>query len=75
MEQGKKFEPIQDVEEIQEEIFGDRIGELFGESPVPPSFYYCSQCDEEILAQDIVWDRENQPHCPECNSVLECRSD
>lgn len=80
MDREQDLEPVQDMEEIAEvyeELVGERINELFGDSAVPPSFYHCRQCDEDILAQDIVWDREGQPRCPKpkCNSILERRSD
>lgn len=70
MEQERDFEPAQDNE------FVDNRVELFGDSSVPPSFYYCIQCEEEVLAQDVVWDQAGQPHCPKpkCNSILESRS-
>jgi hypothetical protein len=75
MDREQDLEPVQDIEEIEE--VGERINELFGDPSVPPSFYHCKQCDEDILAQDIVWDREGQPRCPKpkCNSILERRSD
>lgn len=79
MKQERDLEPVQSVEEIQGELSDesmvDRSKELFGHSLVPPSFYRCVQCKNDILAQDVVWDRETQPHCPECNSILEPRSD
>lgn len=80
MDREQDLEPVQDMEEI-EEVYGDVefVGarNLFGDPSVPPSFYHCKQCDEDILAQDIVWDREGQPRCPKpkCNSILERRSD
>ena len=50
----------------------ERMGEtLPGASPpIPPSFYYCSKHEERILAQDVVWIRD-EPHCPNCGFVLE----
>lgn len=84
MDREQDLEPVQDMEEI-EEIYEVALGELtmanrielFGDPSVPPSFYHCKQCDEDILAQDIVWDREGQPRCPKpkCNSILERRSE
>jgi rubrerythrin len=75
MEQERELEPMEDVEESEEETFeelvGERSKELFGHPAVPPSFYHCAGCNEGILAQDIVWDRESQPRCPACHALLE----
>jgi hypothetical protein len=27
-----------------------------------------------VLAQDVVWDRNDQPHCPDCDGLLQRRS-
>ncbi len=45
-------------------------GELYGDAAVKPSLYHCAHCDEDILAQDVVWDRSSRPRCPECDSPL-----
>jgi len=47
--------------------------ELYGDASVKPSFYHCANCDKNILAQDVVWDKSNRPRCPKCNSLLERR--
>jgi hypothetical protein len=44
--------------------------ELYGEPSVSPSFYHCRQCQEDILAQEVVWDRHDRPLCPQCGEVL-----
>ncbi len=66
-------EPTSDFsrEELEQESFSGRKGggELFGESSIPLSFYRCPQ-HGQILAQDVVWGRDNLPHCPECKVEL-----
>jgi hypothetical protein len=72
------LEPMQDEKEIEPEYSEsyavDRDKGLFGDPSVRPSYYYCVECNEDILAQDVAWDEEDQPRCPECDSILERRS-
>jgi len=42
---------------------------LFGQESIRPSSYSCAH-HGEILAQDVVWDRDDHPHCPQCNALL-----
>ena len=86
MEQEQGLEPVQDAGESQEGVSAGRdwgydlaapSGDcrlfaelLFGEPREPPSPYYCAQCNEDILAQDVAWDRGNQPRCSKCRSIL-----
>lgn len=77
MEQEQGLEPVQDAEEVRGEapIARGRSEGLFGESREPPSLYRCAQCNKNVLAQDVAWDRENQPRCFDCHSILERQSD
>ncbi len=55
-------------------------GELFGEPQTRAILYIrpstvtlpenC-QCRIGIPAQDVVWDQDDQPHCPDCNALLQ----
>jgi len=76
MEEERELQPDWESEEPQEEIArAIPEPELFGAPSISPSFYHCKQCNEDVLAQDVVWDREDQPHCPQCNATLERWSD
>ncbi len=60
-------------EESYEEalVFTPRGGDLFGKPTIPPSFYHCST-HGKVLAQDVVWDADDVPHCPKagCGAIL-----
>jgi hypothetical protein len=75
MAQERGVDPVQQAGETQEEsptkVGEERSKGLFGVAAVPPSFYHCAQCNKDILAQDVVWEPENEPHCPECDFILE----
>ena len=77
MEHKSDLEPKQDAREIEpgysESYVVDRGKGLFGDSSVRPSFYHCVKCNADILAQDVAWDEDDQPRCPECDSILERR--
>ena len=61
-------------EGAQESFIGRKGGEeLFGESSIPPSFYRCPR-HGLILAQDVIWGRDNLPYCPECRGELTAAS-
>ncbi len=72
------LEPTWDEKENEPEdsqSYGlDRGKGLFGDSSVRPSFYHCVECKKDILVQDVAWDEEDQPRCPECDTILERRS-
>jgi hypothetical protein len=42
---------------------------LYGEPDIAPSLYLCPT-HGSVLAQDVMWDRDDQPHCPVCNRLL-----
>ena len=76
MDKEREFEPAPDENEVVKETSyeitdrGDLFGAPYGDSLTSPSVYHCPQCNEDILAQDIVWDQEDQSHCPNCDSIL-----
>jgi hypothetical protein len=45
-------------------------GDMFGDSGIEPTFYRCS-VHGAVLAQDVVWKRDDRPYCPECGDPLE----
>jgi DNA-directed RNA polymerase subunit RPC12/RpoP len=77
MVQKRGLGPVQPASETQEEspakVGEERSKELPGVSTAPPSFYHCDRCNKDILAQDVVWETEDEPHCPECDSILKSR--
>lgn len=79
MAQERDLKSVQQVGEIQEESSAEvrekRSQELCGVPEVPPSFYHCARCNEDVLAQDVVWESEDEPHCPKCDYILKPRSD
>lgn len=72
MNEEQEIELTPDEEEVYEEaiVFSTGPSRLFGEPSTSASLYYCSRCSDDVLAQDVVWDRADQPHCPDCNSIL-----
>jgi formylmethanofuran dehydrogenase subunit E len=72
MDEEWEFETDEEPEEVSEEaeIVGFADSALFGDPPTGPTFYHCDQCGEDILTQDVAWDRNDQPHCPECEGLL-----
>jgi DNA-directed RNA polymerase subunit RPC12/RpoP len=77
MSRKRDFEPPPGPGEEEEEEASFERGsrELYGDASVKPSLYHCAHCDKDILSQDVVWDKSDQPHCPKCNSLLERRPD
>ena len=45
-------------------------GELFGIPQVEAKTYPCGSCDLAILAQEVVWDEDDNPCCPHCRALL-----
>lgn len=67
---GEKKETELDQDQVDEQ----RDRGLPGIPDIKPSPYICTLCDGDVQAQDVVWDRENRPHCPQCGSILKRRS-
>jgi hypothetical protein len=45
-------------------------GDLFGSSLILPSRYHCPE-HGDLLADEVVWQADGQPHCPHCGVVLQ----
>ena len=53
----------------EQAVMSDKGVSLYGEPDIAPSLYWCST-HGNMLAQDIVWDRNDEPHCPKCSTLL-----
>ena len=42
---------------------------LFGEEFIRPSLYDCA-LHGKVLAQDVIWGRDERPYCPYCSTLL-----
>lgn len=45
-------------------------GVLPGVPATPPTRYRCAECARDVLAQDVIWDRNDRPFCPEGHGPL-----
>jgi hypothetical protein len=64
-------EPELEPDEIDEELMAaEDGGGMFGIPDIAPSCYRCPE-HGMVLAQDVAWEEDDQPHCPDCRHVLE----
>ena len=73
------IEPTEHDEETLEEAYeiggyGKGGGELLGDPTIPPTLYRCPE-HGDVLAQDVVWKRDDRPYCPQCGAALDSNRD
>ena len=45
--------------------------EPYGIPQVEARTYLCATCELQILAQEVVWEEDFEPHCPHCGGPLD----